>query len=140
MIGHLYYFLQFCPLLLHIPHPLFFRDKRPFITHISSSNWSISILKNLINFNWRIIALKYCDFFCHTLTWISHMCTCVPLSWTPFLHQLLYPSSQWVIWREPNDTGTCRNVLQKNAGLEESELLTQYPYYQIFLLLMREIL
>ena len=91
--------------------------------------------------------------FCHTLTWISHMCTCVPLSWTPFLYQLLDPNSQRVIRREPNDTGTCRNVLQKNAGLEESELLTQYPYsvsllsiltqypyYQIFPLLMREIL
>ena len=59
--------------------------------------------------------------FCHTLTWISHRCTCVPLSWTPFLHQLLDPNSQQVIWRESDDTGTCRNVLQKNSGLEESE-------------------
>ena len=59
--------------------------------------------------------------FCHTLTWISHRCTCVPLSWTRFLHQLLHPNSQQVIWRESNDTGTCRNVLQKNSGLEESE-------------------
>ena len=29
-------------------------------------------------FNWRLIALQYCSGFCHTLTWISHGCTCVP--------------------------------------------------------------
>ena len=33
----------------------------------------------LINyFNWRLITLQYCSGFCHTLTWISHGCTCVP--------------------------------------------------------------
>ena len=32
--------------------------------------------------NWRLIKLQYCG-FCHTSTWISHRCTCVPLSWTP---------------------------------------------------------
>ena len=36
-------------------------------------------------FNWRIITLQYCDFFCHTSTWVSHRYTCVPFpSWTPF--------------------------------------------------------
>ena len=29
-------------------------------------------------FNWRLITLWYCSGFCHTLTWISHGCTCVP--------------------------------------------------------------
>ena len=29
-------------------------------------------------FNWRQITLQYCSGFCHTLTWISHGCTCVP--------------------------------------------------------------
>ena len=29
------------------------------------------------NFNWRLITLQYCGGFCHTLTWISHGCTCV---------------------------------------------------------------
>ena len=29
-------------------------------------------------FNWRIITLQYCGGFCHTSTWISHGCTCVP--------------------------------------------------------------
>ena len=31
----------------------------------------------LIYFNWRLITLQYCSEFCHTLTWISHGCTCV---------------------------------------------------------------
>ena len=33
----------------------------------------------LIYFNW-IITLQYCGAFCHTSTWISHGCTCVPPS------------------------------------------------------------
>ena len=32
----------------------------------------------LIYFNWRLITLQYCSGFCHTLTWISQGCTCVP--------------------------------------------------------------
>ena len=39
-------------------------------------NWSF--LKKIIYFNWRLITLQYCSGFCHTLTWISHGCTCVP--------------------------------------------------------------
>ena len=31
----------------------------------------------LIYFNWRLITLQYFSGFCHTLTWISHGCTCV---------------------------------------------------------------
>ena len=31
-----------------------------------------------IYFNWRLITLHYCSVFCHTLTWISHGCTCLP--------------------------------------------------------------
>ena len=35
--------------------------------------------KFLINlFNWRLLTLQYCGGFCHTLTSISHGCTCVP--------------------------------------------------------------
>ena len=30
------------------------------------------------NFNWRLITLQYCGDFCHTFTWISLGCTCVP--------------------------------------------------------------
>ena len=29
--------------------------------------------------NWRLITLLYCSGFCHTLTWISHGFTCVPI-------------------------------------------------------------
>ena len=36
------------------------------------------VLKKIIYFNWRRITLQYCSGFCHTLTWISHGCTCVP--------------------------------------------------------------
>ena len=34
-------------------------------------------------FNWRLITLQYCSGFCHTSTWISHGCTCVPHPETP---------------------------------------------------------
>ena len=36
------------------------------------------------SFNWRLITLQYCGGFHHTLTWISHRCTCVLPSSTPF--------------------------------------------------------
>ena len=32
----------------------------------------------MLYFNWRLIISQYCGGFCHTLTWISHGCTCVP--------------------------------------------------------------
>ena len=32
----------------------------------------------VLNFNWRLIILQYCGGFCHTFTWISCGCTCVP--------------------------------------------------------------
>ena len=40
-----------------------------------SKNWCF--FYHLI-FNWRLITLQYCGGFCHTFTWISHECTCVP--------------------------------------------------------------
>ena len=36
-------------------------------------------------FNWRLITLQYCAGPCHTLTWISHGCTCLPPSWSHLL-------------------------------------------------------
>ena len=41
-----------------------------FIVH-KSTNIYIYLL-NLLMFNWRTIALQYCDGFCHISTWISH--------------------------------------------------------------------
>ena len=40
--------------------------------------FKIYIYIYIIYFNWRLITLQYCGGFCHTLTWISHRCTCVP--------------------------------------------------------------
>ena len=47
--------------------------------------WTVMLKKTLfLNFkliylfNWRLITLQYCSGFCHTLTWISHGCTCGP--------------------------------------------------------------
>ena len=37
-----------------------------------------------IYFNWRLITLQYCGDFCHTFTWISQGCTCVPHLEPPF--------------------------------------------------------
>ena len=31
----------------------------------------------IIYFNWRLVTLQYYSHFCHTVTWISHGCTCV---------------------------------------------------------------
>ena len=47
------------------------------------SLWGFFKIKKIIYFNWRLITLQYCGGFCHKLTWISHGCTCVPLSRTP---------------------------------------------------------
>ena len=37
---------------------------------------SQTLLSDWTELNW--ITLQYCSGFCHTLTWISHGCTCVP--------------------------------------------------------------
>ena len=45
------------------------------------SSWHIKltfIFCKFIYFNWRLITLQYCSGFCHTFTWISHGCTCIP--------------------------------------------------------------
>ena len=44
----------------------------------SCSNFAYSLLVYFlfIYLNWRLITLQYCSEFCHTLTWISHSCTC----------------------------------------------------------------
>ena len=38
---------------------------------------------SFIFISWKLITLQYCSGFCHTLTWISHGCTCVPHPETP---------------------------------------------------------
>ena len=50
----------------------------------SGASWWVSFLSffsffnQFVYFNWRLITLHYCGGFCHTLTWASHGCTCVP--------------------------------------------------------------
>ena len=39
---------------------------------------SLIFLNLFIYFNWRVITFQYCGGLCHTSTWISHGCTCVP--------------------------------------------------------------
>ena len=47
-------------------------------THMMDFFFLILFLNYCIYFNWKLITLQYCSGFCHTLTWISHGCTCVP--------------------------------------------------------------
>ena len=52
------------------------RKQQFYFSH--SPNTFIYLKNQFICFNWRLITLQYCSGFCHTLTWISHGCTCVP--------------------------------------------------------------
>ena len=61
--------------------PWTFSSLKEFLDCLSITNYlyeSERWFKNFFNyFNWRLIPLQYCSVFCHTLTWISHGCTCV---------------------------------------------------------------
>ena len=63
---------------------------------ISHYGWKTAFFKKkklFIYFNWRLITLQYCSGFCHTLTQISHRCTCVPHPENPS-HLLPHPIPQ----------------------------------------------
>ena len=47
-------------------------------THVSCVSCISRQILFFFNINWRLITLQYCSGFCHTLTWISYECTCVP--------------------------------------------------------------
>ena len=51
-------------------------EAKPLISFLGGKEVCLLFVK--IYFNWRLIALQYCGGFSHTLTWISHGCTCVP--------------------------------------------------------------
>ena len=44
----------------------------------TASSLNVMVFFKFIYFNWRLITLHYYSVFFHTLTWISHRCTCVP--------------------------------------------------------------
>ena len=51
---------------------------------LESRDYALGAFFFLVNyFNWRLVTLQYCGGFCHTLTWISHGCPCVPHPETP---------------------------------------------------------
>ena len=81
----------------------------------------------LINFNWRLITLRYCVDFCHTLTWISHVCTCFPL-----------PKSPCHLPPHPNPLG-CPSALTLSALFHASNLdwwLVHIWYYTHFIAIL----
>ena len=59
------------------------KDKLQIYEETVLSTIFAGIIKNIIFFNWRLITSQYCGGFGHTLTWISHGCTCVPHPETP---------------------------------------------------------
>ena len=77
--------------------------------------------KIIIYFNWRPITLQYCGAFCHTLTWISHGCTCVPALWTP----LLLPSLPHPI---PSGLSLALSALLHSSNLHWSFILHMIVY------------
>ena len=60
---------------------------------IKSCNPTVYLFLKFIYFNWRLITLQYGSGFCHTLTWTSHGCTCVPHS-EPSSHLSPHPIPQ----------------------------------------------
>ena len=69
-----------------------FLDKCLFRSSVCCFFLSSSFFK-FIYFNWRLITLQHCSGFCHTLTWNSHGCTCVPHP-EPSSHLPPHPISQ----------------------------------------------
>ena len=66
---------------IHISPPFWNSLPSPFPSH--PSNLIQSPFFPFIFISWRLITLKYCSGFCHTLTWISHGFTCIPHSDPP---------------------------------------------------------
>ena len=56
---------------------------------------------SFIFIGWRLITLQYCSGFCHTLTWISHGFTCIPLIWISINLSLYIPSYWFCFFGEP---------------------------------------
>ena len=72
--------------------------------------WRIySFIFPFIFISWRLITLRYCSGFCHTLTWISHGFTCVPHP-DPRSRLPLHPIPlEWNIYKIKQSRCTCAN-------------------------------
>ena len=69
----LIFYLIFCNMLIRLVLNFWSMYSDPF-----PNRCFLFLFLKFIYFNWRLITLQYCGGFCHTLTWISHGCTCVP--------------------------------------------------------------
>ena len=52
---------------------------------ISTESQHYLLFFSFIFISWRLITLQYCGGFCHTVTWISHGFTCVPIPIPPLI-------------------------------------------------------
>ena len=74
----LYLFFKFVKFLSFISLSIFQQTLFLLLGLLCHDYWIFSFFKLIYLFYWRLITLQYCSGFCHTLTWISHGCTCVP--------------------------------------------------------------
>ena len=82
-------------------------------------------------FNWRLITLQYCGGICHTTTWISYQCTCVPPSWTSLPIYLL--SFYYYILAMPCGLWDSQPWIRLQPLLWKHELVCQRSPYTCFL-------
>ena len=77
-LSVLFVFLKNCHLVCWcaLLYVLFLLLSLVYVCHYMTYFLFLVFKKNY--FSWRLIILQYCGVFCHTITWISHGCTCVP--------------------------------------------------------------
>ena len=54
-------------------------------SRVGTMSFFLYVFFSFIYISWRLITLQYCSGFCYTLTWISHVFTCVPHPEPPLL-------------------------------------------------------
>ena len=86
-----------------------------------------SYVSSIYFFDWRMIALQYCDSFCHTSAWISHRYTYVPslLNLPPASHVL----PLWVVREHPIELPASYSKLPVAICL--CVLICMFPCYSL---------